>query len=80
MKLDLLNRLLHDYSIDFSFEVNGKDSGVSTWKVHDGIPLMTMWYGNFSKDYNDPETLLNDPIFDGKTLKELASNVDIEAY
>lgn len=67
-----------DYTLDFSFVVNGRKSGITTYKVSDGIPTITMWYGDKEKEYNDPKDLLEDPFFDGKTLRELAINLNIE--
>lgn len=80
MRIEDLRQKITDYTLDFSFIVNGKQSGITTYKVKDGVPTMTMWYGDKEKEYQKSQDLLNDPFFDGKSLSELASTLDIEVY
>ncbi|KRM86202.1 hypothetical protein FC41_GL000398 [Lactobacillus hominis DSM 23910 = CRBIP 24.179] len=58
--------------------MNGKPSGITTYEVNNGVPTLTMWYGDKEKQYHDPKNLLNDSFFDGKSLAELSTNLNIE--
>ncbi|MBP2057004.1 hypothetical protein J2Z60_000166 [Lactobacillus colini] len=79
MKLQQLKDYLDDYSLDFYFQVNKKDCGIET-EVKNYIPTFTLWYGDFYRDYKDKDLLVNDKIFDGKSLRQLLPKLNIEVY
>lgn len=61
------------WDIEFSF--NNKPCGV-TPIVKDGKATYDVWYGDNFEEYDSAEAVLNTPLFDGKTLSQIAEGVD----
>lgn len=61
------------WDIEFSF--NNKPCGV-TPIVKDGKATYDVWYGDNFEEHNSAEAVLNTPLFDGKTLTQIAEDVD----
>lgn len=77
MKREKLRSILDDCCNDISFVYNGKNAGVTS-EVHDYKKIYHAWYGERVLDYHSLDELLEDKIFDGNTLLEIAENVDME--
>lgn len=58
------------------FEYNGKRCGVEPESPDSSTPY-TMWYGDAWEDYDDIDELLSDGFFDGKSLRDIFSSIDV---
>jgi len=66
---DLILSLTQDIEFNYN-NVNGSIIPLS----HDDI---SMSYGDTNKSYNDVDILLKDPFFNGKSLNEIAREIEI---
>lgn len=62
---------------DFYFSYNGKEAGVEL-TVTDYKYTFDAYFDDFTKQYTDLDTMLNDPIFDGRSVIDLLENNLIE--
>ena len=72
---DFYNRYVNNKE-EFHFIYNNKEIDLSYALSKTNQLIVALSYGNDKdgflwKDYSSPEMLLNDTIFDGKTLKEI---------
>lgn len=73
-----LKELIRALTIDFcdiEFSVEGEPAGIEP-TVTDGVPKYTCWYRDTIKDYTSADEVLNAPLFSGKSLQQIADNVD----
>lgn len=59
---------------DVVFEYNNKTCCINPYNKH----KFELGYGNKVKTYNDIDDLMNDKIFKGKSLYDIAESIDIE--
>lgn len=78
MKISDFIILLDECCNDVTFSFGGKSSGIMP-EVENYKKNYHVWYGDKTKDYPSVETLMNDKFFDGQTLKEIFSKLDITA-
>lgn len=77
MNKDELRQILSDCYNDISFSYRGLMSGV-TVEVRDYIPTYQAWHGDDTKEYGNVDEVLNDKLYSGKSLNELAEEVEID--
>lgn len=71
-KNDLFN-MINDLTMDLTFVYQGKEGAVcpiSRNKIYFG-------YGDMDIEYNSIESLMSDPFFDGKSLNEIAGEIEL---
>ena len=59
---------------DVVFEYNGLSCCINPWSDH----KFEVGYGDEAKTYSDIDTLMNDRIFDGRSLSEISNEIEIE--
>lgn len=74
-KKEFLYNLTEEYGTA-EFTYNGKKCGVEP-ETTNSITVYTMWYGKKWKDYNNIDKLMTDKFFDGLSLNEILSSVDM---
>lgn len=75
MNITELKNIISGCCNDVLFVYNGKRSGV-TAEVHDSVPLFQVWHGTFVKEYTKVADLMEDKVFSGKSIKDLADTVE----
>lgn len=63
---------------DFTFVYNGKKCGIEV-EVSKSKPIFTMWFGDRWIDLFDVEDVMKTPLFDGKSLSDICTEVTIHA-
>lgn len=76
MSLNKLIDVLNDCCNDITFSFNGKQSGVMP-EVVNYEKRYHVWYGEVNKDYQTVDELISDKFFDGKSIKEIFKELDI---
>lgn len=62
---------------DIYFEYHRQRCGIET-ATENSVTIYDMWFGEkFSKKYQDFDEMVNDKIFDGKSLAEIIGEVSI---
>lgn len=75
MKTEDLIDILENCINDITFSLNNVKCGI-TCMVDNGKPTFDMWYGENVSQYDNIHTLMNDKIFLGKSLSEIAENTN----
>lgn len=73
--LDELKKALTVEFCDIEFSFRGKSCGVES-VVTDGHATYDIWCGEELKTYDDADNLLDAPLFDGKSLRQIAEQID----
>ena len=60
---------------DLYFNYNGKKCGVSP-KVYNSTLSYQVWYGDSIKTFSNITDVLNNPFYDGKSLKDIVGDID----
>lgn len=76
MTLEEFVRMLTEEYATAEFEYNGKPCGIEP-ETQNSNTTYTMWYGETTKDYDDIDDLLSDEFFDGKSLQDIFSSIDV---
>lgn len=76
MNKDELRRILSECCNDISFSYKGLPSGVTS-EVHNYVPTYQVWHGDDVKEYDNVDEVMNDKFYSGKSLNELAGEVEI---
>lgn len=76
MTLDYLRDAV-DAANDFYFMFNNARVGVECLTVN-SENIFTLWHGDFEKEYKTFEEVIDDKIFDGKSIRELLEEDMIE--
>jgi hypothetical protein len=76
LKLDEFISTVDECCNDVQFSFRGKPSGI-TPEVKDGIKTFHVWYGTNLKEYSSIQDVVNDPFFDGQSLREIYCELDI---
>lgn len=71
--------VIKDCLDDVVFNYNNKYCSVTSIVI-DSIPIFTLRFGDFTKQFNDAEQLVNDKFFNGKSLKDIFNTIKIELY
>lgn len=74
-KSDFIHILTEEYQIA-TFLYNNKKCGIEP-ETHNSVTTYCMWYGNSWKDYGDINQLMSDGFFDGKSLNDIFSSLNI---
>ena len=76
MKLNAtdLKNLILTLVQDIVFHYDGVTGCISPWNA----TRIDMSYGDFFKKYSDVDSLMSDTIFNGKSLNEIADEIEIE--
>lgn len=69
-----IKKLILSLLQDVVFEYDNKTCCINPWHEH----KFELGYGDFIKDYSDIDELMNDKIFNGKSLCEISNIIDIE--
>lgn len=80
MTIKDLKASLNDWSLDYSFEYKDKACGFEILDADQNHVNYLLWFGKASREYTNKDDMLNDPLFDGKSLVELLPFIDIEVY
>ena len=59
---------------DITFEYHGKSACINPWSED----KFEVGFGDIAKTYTDIEDLMNDPLYDGKTLSQICDKLNIE--
>lgn len=76
MNKENLRDIILECCNDVTFVYNGKKSGVTS-TVKNYEPTFHAWHGDFTKDYKDIDSLMNDNIYSGKSINDLVDEVTI---
>ena len=76
MKVNDFLAILSDCCNDITFVYNKKNSGIMS-EVADFKKTYHMWYGDKDQKYSSVDDLMSDPFFDGQSLRDIFSTVDI---
>lgn len=76
MNKDELRQILSECCNDISFSYKGLPSGVTS-EVHNYVPTYQVWHGDDVKEYDNVDEVMNDKFYSGKSLNELAGEVEI---
>lgn len=74
-----LRKIIMDSYNDMTFEYNGKKCGVFP-TVYDSKARYSVWCGDNNIIIDDPERLLSYPFFEGKSIQEIISEIEIQLY
>ncbi|MBD9220051.1 MAG: hypothetical protein EGQ35_07050 [Clostridiales bacterium] len=74
MKEDKLKKLILSLNQDIVFKYNGKDALINPLNKN----KFEVGFGDVELEYNDIDKLMNDNIFDGKSLAEICTEINIE--
>lgn len=77
MNANELKKIISECCGDQVFSYNGKPSGI-TADVDNYIPLYHVWHGEKTKDFDDIDVLMSEPFFSGKSLNELAAEIEFD--
>lgn len=72
-KDDLIVQIL-SLTQDVTFVYNEKCACINPWNEN----KFEVGFGDIVKSYTDIDDLMNDPIYDGKTLSQICEKLDIE--
>ncbi|EET60412.1 hypothetical protein BRYFOR_07608 [Marvinbryantia formatexigens DSM 14469] len=78
MSASELREIISECCSDQVFSYNGKPSGI-TAEVNNYIPVFHVWHGDKLKDFDDVDILMSEPFFSGKSLNELAGEIDFDS-
>lgn len=73
MKIEDLKKLILSLSQDVIFQVNGKTVCINPWNEH----KFEVGFGDINREYNNIDFLLNDKIYDGKSLNEISEQIEL---
>lgn len=73
MKPDILAEMIASLAGDIDFEYNGKHGAVCPFSRTD----IALSYGDESHNHISVEDTMNDRMFDGKCLNEIAERIDL---
>lgn len=74
-KIDELKKALTVEFCDIEFSFHGKSCGVES-VVIDGYVTYDIWCGDELETYNSADDLLNATLFGGKSLRQIAEQID----
>ncbi len=77
MNKDELRQILSECYNDISFSYKGLPSGVTS-EVHNYVPTYQVWHGDDVKEYDNVDEVMNDKFYSGKSLNDLAKEVEID--
>ena len=62
----------------FTFEYRGKSCGVDPiYRPNENISIFDMWYGEETYEAKNVDEVMNVVFFDGKSLNDIAEEIDI---
>lgn len=73
MNRDELKNLILSLNQDVVFEYAGLQCCINPWNSK----KFEVGYGDFVKEYNDIDTLMNDKIFSQKSLSDICSTIEL---
>ncbi|WP_027407151.1 hypothetical protein [Anaerovibrio sp. RM50] len=76
MTKERLREVLDDELQDVGFEYGGENHLI----IPHGSKRYTVCYGDESKDYTNIDEMMNDKVFYGKSLNEIASQLTLHFY
>lgn len=74
MKPNDLKNLILSLTQDVVFEYDGAVACINPWNVH----KFEVGYDNKVKTYDNIDNLMDDPFYHGKSLSEIAEELDID--
>jgi hypothetical protein len=77
MKIDDFIRIINDCCNDVSFSFNGKSAGIIP-EVNNYKKTYHVWHGDKTKDYSNVDDVMKDDFFDGCSLREIYSKVQLQ--
>lgn len=79
MTTEELRLAVLDDANDLHFDYNGESCGLELTAI-DGVMTFEVWYGEFTKQYDDFDDMVNDKFFGNMSLRELVERNLIEIY
>ncbi|MCD8055316.1 MAG: hypothetical protein LUE25_01145 [Clostridiales bacterium] len=76
MTAEMIKNRISEICSHFLFTYNGKNCGVDPFSQND----FDMWYGDDYHHADSIENVMNVPLFDGKTLTDIANKIEITEY
>lgn len=70
--VDIKNKIL-SLTNHFEFQYRGEDCLIDPYSAHD----IYLGYKDIDKTYTDIDDLMNDPVFDGKSLNEIVGQIEL---
>lgn len=77
MTMEKLRLAVLDDANDFHFDYNGESCGLELTAI-DGVMTFEVWYGEFTKQYDDFDEMADDKFFGNMSLRELVEHDLIE--
>ncbi|MEI3225528.1 MAG: hypothetical protein V8S39_00195 [Lachnospiraceae bacterium] len=74
MKPDELKKMILSLEQDVVFQFDGKYACINPWNAH----KIEVGYDGNTKTYNNISDVMNDKFYHGKSLREIADNLDID--
>ena len=75
MDINKLKNIISECCNDVIFTYAGKTSGITSTVIN-YIPTFQAWHGNDVKEYNNIDDVMNDKFYSGKSLTDIANEVD----
>ena len=69
--IEMLRRMVEANVTHILFEYNGKDCGIDPFAPND----IDIWCGDKAKSCTSVDEVMNEPLFDGKSLNEIADEI-----
>lgn len=73
MTADKIKTRINEIASHFTFEYKGKNAGVDPFSKDD----FDMWFGDELINVKSIDEVMNDKFFDGKSLTEIADEIEI---
>lgn len=75
MTIEKIKQTIKDCGNDVYFEYHDKKCGIEP-TVENGMFTFEMWCGSILKEYRNFDEMVNDKIFDGKSVIDIMGTVD----
>lgn len=77
MKIDDIKAKISSCCNDVVFEYNGIRSGITS-EVHNSTPIFQAWHGDKTKEYSNVDDVISDKFYSGKSIMDIAENINFE--
>lgn len=77
MNSNKLRKIISECCNDIVFFYQGKPSGITS-EVHNFVPTFQVWHGDEIKEYDNIDDVMTDTFYSGKSLTDIAKEVEFD--